>query len=636
MLLFRDCILCLSEASAPSILAVLKMIMLEQIGMDRNGDPVDKTLIKSCVYMLEGLYESPKEMEEERLYLKSFEQDFLSASQDFYEAEGMRLLREADAASYCRHTANRIREETDRCRSTLSESTIPKIIAVLESTLIKGKIRELITMESGVKHMVDNDKYQDLELVFELNLRIDPKKTELTQAIQRRVQEVGIQINDAATNAAQGPQQQQPTENDQENRDRPKPGADKAVNLQTVAAIQWVDAILQLKDKYDRLWKVSLQSDPIIQPALTQSFTESINMFSRSSEYISLFIDENMKKGLKDKTEAEVDQVLDKAIVLLRYISDKDMFERYYKKHLCKRLLMGKSLSVENEREMIRKMKIELGNSFVLKLEAMFKDMQLSEELSAGYRARSANTGEAKRIDLGISVLTSMTWPLETMQSSSSESEGRKQCIFPAAIERVMKGFENFYGERYSGRRLTWMPHMGTADLRSVFPAVPGKEGAQGKERRHEINVSTYAMLVLMLFNDLPAGASLTVDEIQNRTNIGTNDLIRNLQSLAVAPKTRILLKEPMSKDVKNTDRFTFNEKFTSNFLKIRVGVVAGGGNKVEGERERKETERKNNDSRGFAIEAAVVRIMKYVLFAISFLLFTRSDYTPIRIDANV
>ena len=599
------------------MLTVLRSIILEQIAMDRDGDPIDKTLIKSCVYMLEGLYESPAELEHERLYLTSFEQTFLLASRDFYEAEGVRLLREADASSYCRHATRRIREETDRCRSTLSESTTPKVVAVLESALIKDKLRELINMESGVKQMVDNDRYQDLQLMFELNSRVDPKKMELTQAIQRRVQEVGIQINDAATNASQAPQY---AENDQEKTDsKPKPSAEKAVNLQTVAAIQWVEAILRLKDKYDQIWKISLQSDPAIQPALTRSFTESINMFSRSSEYISLFIDENMKKGLKDKTEAEVDHVLEKAIVLLRYITDKDMFERYYKKHLCKRLLMGKSLSIENEREMIRKMKIELGNSFVSKLEAMFKDMQLSEELSAGYRTRSANTGDARRVDLGISVLTSMTWPLETMQSSSSEAEAKKECIYPASIQRVKKGFENFYGERYSGRRLTWMPHMGTADVRAVFPAVPGKEGSLGRERRHDINVSTYAMLVLMLFNDIPEGASLTFDEIQNRTNIGTNDLARNLQSLAVAPKTRILVKEPMGRDVKNTDTFTFNDKFTSNFLKIRVGVVAGGGNKVEGDKERRETEKKNNDSRGFTIEAAVVRIMKYISLCPSF-----------------
>jgi cullin 3 len=120
-------------------------------------------------------------------------------------------------------------------------------------------------------------------------------------------------------------------------------------------------------------------------------------------------------------------------------------------------------------------------------------------------------------------------------------------------------------------------------------------------------------MVILLLFNDLPADQHLTFEEIQAQTNIPAPDLIRNLQSLAVAPKTRILVKEPMSKDVKPTDKFFFNDGFNGKFVKIKVGVISSG-NKVESDRERRETEKKNDDSRQFCIEAAVVRIMKYVL----------------------
>jgi len=65
-----------------------------------------------------------------------------------------------------------------------------------------------------------------------------------------------------------------------------------------------------------------------------------------------------------------------------------------------------------------------------------------------------------------------------------------------------------------------------------------------------------------------------------------------------------------MSKDVKASDRFVFNDAFQGKFVKIKIGVVTAG-NRVENDRERKETERKNADSRGFVVEAAIVRIMK-------------------------
>lgn len=64
-----------------------------------------------------------------------------------------------------------------------------------------------------------------------------------------------------------------------------------------------------------------------------------------------------------------------------------------------------------------------------------------------------------------------------------------------------------------------------------------------------------------------------------------------------------------MSKDVRPTDVFAVNEKFTSKFTKIKVGMVSA--NRAESEKERKDTNDKVDETRGLQIEAAVVRIMK-------------------------
>ena len=137
--------------------------------------------------------------------------------------------------------------------------------------------------------------------------------------------------------------------------------------------------------------------DLILQTALTKSFSDFINIFPRCSEYVSLFIDDNLKRGIKGKTEAEIDEILDKATILLRYIQDKDMFERYYKKHLASRLLYGKSESADVEKQMISRMKLEIGNAFTTKLEGMFKDMNMSEDFTSGYRTHIANLGDMDR-----------------------------------------------------------------------------------------------------------------------------------------------------------------------------------------------------------------------------------------------
>ncbi|KAG9206566.1 Cullin-3 [Epicoccum nigrum] len=614
MVLFRDEILRspVSDHDARLLLGLLNHVILDQIQMERDGDVIDKHLIKSCVWMLEGLYEDDTEAEEQRLYNASFEREYLDSSRGFYKNESELLLRESDAGAYCRYARRRIYEEDERCKQTLLDSTGPKIQKVVEDELIKNRIHELVEMESGVRYMIDNDRIEELNLVYDLNRRVDEKKAELTRAIQKRIVDSGTDVNNDAIAASQAPAPAPAPAADPADKAK-KVVQEKSINQQTVAAIKWVEDVLSLKDKFDHIWRESFESDALLQQAVTRSFAEFINSptFPRSSEYISLFIDENMKKGIKGKTEMEIDAVLEKAIILLRYVQDKDLFERYYKKHLCRRLLMNKSISNEVEKQMISKMKIELGNNFTLKLEAMFKDMTISEELTAGFKKHVEGLGEKdpKRIDLNINVLTSMTWSLETMGGTVEDGENRSRCNFPTAVEKVKRGFEKYYNEKHSGRQLTWLANMGSADIRATFKKVPQKDGSF-KERRHELNVPTYGMVILLLFNDLPADQHLTFEEIQAQTNIPAPDLIRNLQSLAVAPKTRILVKEPMSKDVKPTDKFFFNDGFNGKFVKIKVGVISSG-NKVESDRERRETEKKNDDSRQFCIEAAVVRIMK-------------------------
>lgn len=614
MSVFRDQILRSIDGGKDenSLLDILSHIILEQIQMDRDGDAIDKSLIKSNVYMLEGLYESELESEDQKIYLQSFEPMFLERSAQFYREEGERLLKESDAGAYCHHAKRRIDEESDRCRSTLSESTSPRIQRVVEDELIRHKMKGLIEMDSGVQHMVNNDKFNELHLVFDLEARVDQKKPELTRALQRIIGEMGAKINEAALAASQAPAPA-PAQG--------APGSVKQTNQQTVAALKWVEDILELKDRFDKIEAASFNKDQTISTALTRSMGENINTFSRGSEYISLFIDDNMKKGIKDKTDAEVEKILEKAIVLVRYLQDKDMFETYYKKHLCKRLLLNKSQNQDVEKQMILKMKLELGNSFTLKLEAMFKDMSLSTELTTDYRKHVASLGDrdSSRVDISVNVLTSMTWPLEAFRGASDEdTENKPKIIYPASLDRARMGFEKFYAGKYTGRKLTWHGSMGDVDLKAFMP-----KSASGKPRVHDINCSTYAAIILVLFNDLAPGATKTLEEIQAATNIPMSVLGRNLQSLAVAPKTRFLIKQPMSRDVNPGDKFSFNEGFTSKFQKIKVNVVSAG-NKVEGDSERKETEKRNNDSRGFSVEAAVVRIMKYVGFVSSAKTITR------------
>ena len=599
---------------AKNIFDVINAVIMDLINLERDGDVIDRSLIRKIADMLEMLYETNEEERDERLYLTVFEPAFLANSRGYYLKECERLLRGGDAAEWLRHTQRRLTEEQTRCETTISISTADKIAEVVQQELISAHLDEFLAMEgSGLKSMIDNDRLEDLAILYQLLSRVDPTKEALKRVISSRVLEFGLEIEQELRKVDFSVPQTVPGEGGDAAPEAP--GKAQPLNQaaqQTAAAIRWVDDVLGLKDKFDRLAVNCFNEDIIIQSAVTRSFSEFINLFNRSSEYVSLFIDDNLKRGIRGKTEAEVDVVLDKAIVLVRYLSDRDMFERYYQKHLARRLLQGKSESQNAEKEMISRMKQEMGNHFTSKFEGMFKDMDLSRDLTNGYREHIRGLGEVDqgRVDLNISVLTTNNWPPEVMGRSAQEGT-LGDCNMPPEIMRLRESFFKYYLKDRSGRVLTWVVTAGSADIKCAFPKVPGKEtGPLSKERRYELNVSTYGMIVLLLFNDLDTYEALSFEEIQEKTNIPPQELSRTLASLSLAPKARVLLKEPMTKRVSPGDRFAFNASFVSKAIKIKAPVI-NTASKVEGDDERKETEKKNDETRKHIIDAAIVRIMK-------------------------
>ena len=77
--------------------------------------------------------------------------------------------------------------------------------------------------------------------------------------------------------------------------------------------------------------------------------------------------------------DVDIEEVIDKVIQIFRFLTDKDIFEGFYKYSLAKRLLDNKMTNTDAEKLVIAKLKEECGFMFTSKLEVMFKDMNVSE-----------------------------------------------------------------------------------------------------------------------------------------------------------------------------------------------------------------------------------------------------------------
>jgi cullin 3 len=83
-------------------------------------------------------------------------------------------------------------------------------------------------------------------------------------------------------------------------------------------------------------------------------------------------------------------------------LQEKDVFEKYYKQHLAKRLLSGRTVSDDAERSLIVKLKTECGYQFTSKLEGMFTDMKTSKDTMASFQQKMSEEGNDSDITLQV------------------------------------------------------------------------------------------------------------------------------------------------------------------------------------------------------------------------------------------
>ncbi|OMO82454.1 hypothetical protein COLO4_22989 [Corchorus olitorius] len=518
--------------------------LLELVHSERTGEVIDRGLMRNIIKMLMDLGSS--------VYQEDFEKPFLEVSAEFYKGESQKFIECCDCGDYLKKAERRLNEEIERVTHYLDAKSEAKITNVVEKEMIANHMLRLVHMEnSGLVNMLLDDRYEDLGRMYNLFRRVPNGLSTIRDVMTSHLRETGKQLV-----------------TDPERLKDP---------------VEFVQRLLDEKDKYDGIISLAFSNDKTFQNALNSSFEYFINLNPRSPEFISLFVDDKLRKGLKGVSEEDVEVILDKVMMLFRYLQEKDVFEKYYKQHLAKRLLSGKTVSDDAERSLIVKLKTECGYQFTSKLEGMFTDMKTSQDTMQGFYASHPELAEGPT--LVVQVLTTGSWPTQPSIT----------CNLPSEMSALCEKFRSYYLGTHTGRRLSWQTNMGTADIKAIF----------GKGQKHELNVSTYQMCVLMLFNNADR---LSYKEIEQATEIPASDLKRCLQSMACVKGKNVLRKEPMSKDIGEDDAFFVNDKFTSKFYKVKIGTVVA---QKESEPEKQETRQRVEEDRKPQIEAAIVRIMK-------------------------
>lgn len=521
----------------------LMRLTIDIIQRDRSGENVNRMLLRDVVSMLV----------EENCYKEVLEEEFLRVSRDYCRQLAVELTSSLSVGDYLKKVEEKMKAEGNRIDYYLVESTRPLLEDLLRKELLENQISFVFESESGFKSMLRDDKYSDAKLVFQLLIHCEGTKTQMCQALRQYVCEVGKQYV-----------------NDKERQQNP---------------IAFTKGLIALKCKFDTIVAISFFGNVEFVNALNSGFEEFINSNpqNRVSEFLSLFVDEHLRQGGRGITDTELEINLDSAMVIFRFIQDKDVFEKYYKMHLSRRLLSAKSGSDDAERSFISKLKKECGFQFTSKLESMFNDMRISEETNVKFkhflRSQPKDIGD---IEFFINILTTGSWPQYQIVD----------CVLPPELHNCFELFKIFYTKNHTGRKLSLMTTLGEGIVVANF------------RKTYELTINTTQIAILMLFNNQEA---YTYQQIHSSLNIPSRELQRGLLAFC-NPKNPILLKEPKSiKTTKDTDVFTWNKGFKCNHFKIRVGTLVV----KETVEEQKETREKIEQDRKPQIEAAIVRIMK-------------------------
>ena len=303
-----------------------------------------------------------------------------------------------------------------------------------------------------------------------------------------------------------------------------------------------VQELFDFKEKMNAVVKSCFANTDKFMLTIKQAFEHFINQrHNKPAELIAKFVDEKLRAGNKKVTENAMECVLDKIMGLFRFIHEKAVFESFYRKDLAKRLLVGKSVSFDLEKSMLGKLKQECGSGFTSKLEEMFNDINLSNNVMLSFKKHLQDDhNENISVDLNVNILDMEYWPnFQPMEIK-----------LPGEMVHAQQMFTKFYLSMHSGRKLQWQPTLNHCVLKATF--------LQGTK---ELEVSLLQALVLLMFNE---SDTLTLAQISSRTNIDDRELRLILQSLACG-KAQVLLKIPRSKEVTENDKFIYNKDFTKH-----------------------------------------------------------------------
>jgi cullin 1 len=504
--------------------AVLKLVEKQ-----RNGETIEYMQIKQVVdsFVSLGLDESDPTKSTLEVYRHHFEQPFIAATREYYQAESKQFVSENSVVEYMKKATARLAEEEERVNTYLHQDIAVSLKRTCNEALIADH-SALLREEFQV--LIDNDREEDMARMYSLLSRIMDGLEPLRAKFETHVRKAGL----AAVEKIQSAEG-----------DKLEPKV-------------YVDALLDVHTRYQGLVKRAFNDEPEFTRSLDNACREFVNRnevcksgSNKSPELLAKYTDVLLRKSSTSIEEADLERALGQIMTVFKYIEDKDVFQKFYSRMLARRLVHSNSSSDDAETSMISKLKEACGFEYTNKLQRMFTDMQISKDLNKDFKDHLQEVGYTKSVDSTFSILGTGFWPLVPPSTDFNP---------PGEISAEIERFILFYKHKHDGRKLTWLWQLCKGEIKTGY--------CKNSKTPFTFQVSIYQMAILLLFNEKD---TYIYGDMQSATQLSTEVLD---QALAVILKAKVLL---MSGGDKPGPGRTFKLNYDFKSKKIRVNLNVGG-----------------------------------------------------------
>ncbi|CAG8608507.1 6088_t:CDS:10, partial [Dentiscutata heterogama] len=484
-----------------------------------------------------------------------FEKPYLEKTRQYYASESADVISNDNISQYMKKANERLEQEVARNLKYCHPDSHSIIIRECETQYVAVHQSRI---HGEFEAMISNEKYEDCTMAYNLLSRITNGVNPLLEIFERYISNIGKGLIERMGNSiAKDPR-------------------------------EYVESLMDLHIKYMNVCQKVFINDAAFVAAVDKAFRTIVNdsSIAHSPEVLARYCDVLLKKTHKGGfSEQEIEDKLDRMIVLFKYIDDKDVYQKFYSRMLAKRLIYGNSASDEAEVNMITRLKIACGVEYTSKLQKMFTDITISAEINSKFseytKKNNINGKNGSPVDFSILVLTAGAWPLT--QSSMTEFQ------LPTELERNVSHFSTFYNGHHIGRRLTWLWHLSKADVKLNY-----------LDKRYEFSVSLHQLGVLLLFNNVDAYSFRDI-----REHTGLNDLELKRVMKPMIDLSVFLVSTPGT--LQDDTEVKLNMEFTNKRNKIKISSSL----QTETHQENDATRRSVDEDRKLYLQASIVRVMK-------------------------